>query len=85
MCFDRNINGNRDVRFLECDYLLVQRCVKLTLVALYCNAKSKDTNDFLIYNDIQSLIMPTLKMDRSQKSFFYLRSILAYLLLKVDG
>ena len=27
MCFDRNINKNRD----ECDYLLVQRCVKLTL------------------------------------------------------
>ena len=34
MCFDRNINGNRDVKFLECDYLLVQRCVKLTLVVL---------------------------------------------------
>ena len=32
MCFDRNINGNKDVKFLECDYLLVQRCVKLTLV-----------------------------------------------------
>ena len=31
MCFDRNINGNREVKFLECDYLLVQRCVKLTL------------------------------------------------------
>ena len=30
VCFDRN-NGNRDVKFLECDYLLVQRCVKLTL------------------------------------------------------
>ena len=28
MCFD----GNRDVKFLECDYSLVQRCVKLTLV-----------------------------------------------------
>ena len=32
MCFDRNIKGNRDVKFLECDYLLVQRCVKLTLI-----------------------------------------------------
>ena len=32
MCFDRNINENRDVKFLECDYLLVQQCVKLTLV-----------------------------------------------------
>ena len=31
MCFHRNINGNRDVKFLECDYLLAQRCVKLTL------------------------------------------------------
>ena len=35
MCLDRNINGNRDVKFLGCDYLLVQRCVKLTLRA-YC-------------------------------------------------
>ena len=34
MCFDRNINGNRDVKFLECDYLLVQRCLKLTLAKL---------------------------------------------------
>ena len=32
MCFDRNINGNGDVKFLECDYFLVQRSVKLTLV-----------------------------------------------------
>ena len=31
MCFDRNINGNRNVKILECDYLSVQRCVKLTL------------------------------------------------------
>jgi hypothetical protein len=34
MCFDKNINGNRDVKFLECDYLLVQQCVKLTLLCL---------------------------------------------------
>ena len=33
MCFDRNINENRDVKFLGCDYLLVQRWVKLTLVS----------------------------------------------------
>ena len=31
MCFDRNMNGNRDDKFLECDYLLVQQCMKLTL------------------------------------------------------
>ena len=31
MSFDRNINGNRDVNFLDCDYLLVERCVKLNL------------------------------------------------------
>ena len=30
MCFDRN----RDVKFLECDYLLVQQCVKLILVTI---------------------------------------------------
>ena len=35
MCFDRNINGNRDVKFFECDYLLVQRCVNIFLSA-YC-------------------------------------------------
>ena len=35
MCFDRNINGKRDVKILECDYLSVQRCVKLTLVGYY--------------------------------------------------
>jgi hypothetical protein len=31
MCVYRNTNGNRDVRFLECDYLLVQWSFKLTL------------------------------------------------------
>ena len=31
MCFHRNIIGNKDARFLDCDYLLVQRSVKLTL------------------------------------------------------
>ena len=31
MCFDRNINGNRDVTLLGCNYLLVQPCVQLTL------------------------------------------------------
>ena len=30
MSFGRNINENRDVKFLEYDYLLVQWCVKLT-------------------------------------------------------
>ena len=34
ICFDKNINGNRDVKILECDYLLVQRCTKLTLANL---------------------------------------------------
>ena len=32
MCFDRNINGKRDVKFLEYDYLRLQQCKKLTLV-----------------------------------------------------
>ena len=35
MCFDRNINGNRDVKFLEFDQLLMQQCVKLTLSAKF--------------------------------------------------
>ena len=39
MCFDRNVNGNRDVKFLECDYLLVQQCVKLTLVKKFKRLK----------------------------------------------
>ena len=34
MCFERNVNGNRDVKILECNYLLVQRGVKLALVSL---------------------------------------------------
>ena len=34
LCFDRNINGNMNVKFLEFDYLLVQRSVKLTLLYL---------------------------------------------------
>ena len=34
MCFDKNINRNRDVKFLECNYLLLQRCVKLTLAGI---------------------------------------------------
>ena len=38
MCFNKNINGNRDVKFLECDFLLVQWCVKRTLGA-YCPNK----------------------------------------------
>ena len=37
MCFDRNIKGKRDVKFLESDYLLVQRCVKLTLETCLVN------------------------------------------------
>ena len=32
MCFDRNINGNRDIKILECDYLSVQWSMKLTLL-----------------------------------------------------
>ena len=34
MCFVKNIYGNRNVKFLECDYLLVQWCTKLTLTPL---------------------------------------------------
>ena len=30
MWFDRNINGNRDVKFLESDYLLLQWFMKFT-------------------------------------------------------
>ena len=42
MCFDRNTNENRDVKFLECNYLLVQRSMKLTLIfaeLIYCGSK----------------------------------------------
>ena len=43
MCFDKNINKNRDVKFLGCDELLVQRCVKLTLVSTgFNNSINKD-------------------------------------------
>jgi hypothetical protein len=31
MCFDRNINGNRDVKFFEWDYWSLHRRKKITL------------------------------------------------------
>ena len=34
ICFGRNINGNKDVKFLGCDYLLAQWCVIITLESL---------------------------------------------------
>ena len=37
--FDRNISGNRNVKFLECNYLLVQQCVKLTLHKVASSSK----------------------------------------------
>ena len=33
--FFRNIKGNRNLKFLECDYLLMQWSVKLTLVPFH--------------------------------------------------
>ena len=32
MCFDRNVNGNRDVKFLECDKWSLHWYENLTLV-----------------------------------------------------
>jgi len=34
MCFDRNVNGNRDVKFLECDKWSMHRYENLTLVCM---------------------------------------------------
>ena len=31
MCFDRNIDENRNIKYLGCDYFHVQWCMKLTL------------------------------------------------------
>ena len=36
MCFDRNINGNRDVKFLECDKWSLHWYENLTLVNFFC-------------------------------------------------
>ena len=33
-----------DVKFLECDYLLVQRCVKITLVKKYLELEQNISN-----------------------------------------
>ena len=49
MCFDRNINGNRDGKFLECDYLLVQRCVKLAL-----GIPKYERNSLQVYLDLST-------------------------------
>ena len=43
MCFDRNINGNRDVKFLECDKWSLHWYKNLTLV-LVCNVCFKKTS-----------------------------------------
>ena len=45
MLFDRNVNGNRDVKFLEFDYLLVQQSGKLTLKCKF----SKSCNDKIAF------------------------------------
>jgi hypothetical protein len=43
MCFDRNVNENKDAKILGCDYcvlcIYVQWCVKLTLVLLPSNSQ----------------------------------------------
>ena len=36
-----------DVKFLECDYLLVQRCAKITLVELEQNISNIDQKSYL--------------------------------------
>jgi hypothetical protein len=45
MCFDRNINVNRDVKFLGCGYLLVQRCVKSFFLFQPFKKSSKNPNE----------------------------------------
>ena len=61
MCFDRNINGNRDVKILECDYLSVQWYVKLTLV--FWRLESQSNLCFLLHTtrsrvQLKSIISP---------------------------
>ena len=51
ICFDRNINGNRDVKILECYNLSVQRCVKLTLLV---NCSLWWSTLYLIWNKLWS-------------------------------
>ena len=58
MCFDRNINGNRDVKFLEFDYLLVQQCEKLTLVVIEGPLKKKVLLLFLLKSEGWGTIVP---------------------------
>jgi hypothetical protein len=65
-CFDRNINGNRDVKFLKCDDLLEQRFVKLILM---CKRVSMDLKaiashkliQFMAYLDAQRSAMGVLR------------------------
>ena len=54
MCFDRKINGNRDVKFLECDYLLLQRCMKLTLSVFESTLKLRTHSIFFTFCYIDS-------------------------------
>ena len=41
MCFDRNVNGNRDVKFLECDKWSLHWYENLTLVH-FCGILKKN-------------------------------------------
>ena len=52
MCFYRNNNGNMDVKFLRCDYFLVQRCMKLTLEV---NLWSKKKENYVANKIVKAL------------------------------
>ena len=85
MCFDRNINVNRNVKFLGCNYFLLQWCVKLTLesvVFFYMQTQTAVSGvietvivgvnlncDLTPKNDAKVQIFFSLSVRRSKKGF----------------
>ena len=47
MCFDRNVNGNRDVKFLECDKWSLHWYENLTLAKIQQTAVFLSTRNLL--------------------------------------
>ena len=83
MYFDRNINGNRDVKFLECDYLSCvtvrethfnhknkQKFQEFFLVNCLYKSASKKYKLWLIMAQVKYLLWNKVKVTRENVIFF---------------
>ena len=75
MCFDRNINGNKDVKFLECDYL---SCVMVCETHFSTNSLSAKFPPIL--NDLHA---DEKNQATSQKKFEWVKQLIKHLCLYI--